>query len=326
MSSIPTILILDAPPAAVGAELEVYAACGVATRVVEAKSLSADELGAELAGATILQTWHAPVDAAILERARRCLMVVQYGPGAGPEAPPIDMEAARRLGIYVTSIPDFATDDWADETMHLMLDCLRQTPGLPVRSLGGLRLGLIGLGQVGRAVARRARPCGMELWGCDPYAPRDVFENEGVRSAPLEDLLGLVDIVSLHLPLTEDTAGFLSAPRLRLMKEKSVLICTSQPDLVDLAALAESMDRGRPIVAAFDSDLSSRVSPAHPILSQSGLRHHRRRAGTSRQCAEALRRRAAQIVLHLLRGSRPAHLQIDPACPRHVMLLAGQEW
>lgn len=320
-----TVLVLDAPPAAVGAELEVYAANGVAVRVVDAAEMGADEFESELARAAILQTWRAPVDAAMLERARRCLLVAQYGPG-GKNAPAIDMEAARRLGIYVTSIPDFATDDWADETMLLMLDCLRRTPAFPIRSLEGLRLGLIGMGQVGRTVARRAKACGMELWGHDPFAGKDIFENEGVRPAPLEEMLGIVDVVSPHLPLSEATEKILSVPQLRCMKRDSVLISTADPALIDLDALADSMRDGRPFVAAFDEDLSAFLPPDHPLLSIATLRHGPRRAGTSRQCAEALRRRAAQVVLHLLRGNRPAHLQIDPACPRHALQLAGQNW
>lgn len=325
MTDTPTILVLDAPPAPVGAELEVFAANGTAVRIVDAVSLVPDQFESELSYASVIQTWHAPIDASILERARRCLLVVQYGPG-GPSAPPIDMETARRLGIYVTSIPDFATDDWADETMLLMLKCLRETPGLPVRSLEGLRLGLIGMGQVGRAIARRARACSMELWGYDPFAARDVFDNEGVRSAPLEDVLGIADIVSLHLPLIESTGELISAPQLRLMKTGSILATTADPALVDLDALADSMRDGRPAAAAFDDDLIARLSPDHPLLANPNLHHGLRRAGTSRQCAEALRRRAAQVVLHLLRGNRPAHLQIDPACPRHILQLAGQDW
>lgn len=325
MTDSPIILILDSPPAPIGAELEVYAANGVAVRVIDAAGLNADDFEAELARAWVLQTWRAPVDEAMLERARRCLLVVQYGPG-GKHAPEIDMEAARRLGIYVTSIPDFATDDWADETILLMLDCLRRTPGLPVRSLDGLRLGLIGMGQVGRIVARRARSFGMDLWGHDPFAGKDIFENEGVRPAPLEELLGIADIVSLHLPLTEATEKYLTVPHFRLMKSESILISTADPGLVDLDALADSMRDGRPAAAAFDDDLAALVPPDHSLLKIPNLRFGPRRAGTSLQCAESLRRRAAHVVLHLLRGNRPAHLQIDPACPRHALQLAGQDW
>lgn len=321
----PAILILDSPPASLGAELEVYAANSFSVRLIDAATLTPDRFNSELAHASVLQTWRVPVDAAMLARARKCLLVVQYGPG-GRNASPIDMEDARRLGIYVTSIPDFATDDWADETMLLMLDCLRRTPALPIRSLEGLRLGLIGMGQVGRAVARRACACALELWGHDPFAGKDIFENEGVRPAPLEELLGIVDIVSLHLPLSETTERILSAPRLRCMKRDSILISTADPALIDLDALAESMRDGRPAAAAFDDDLSSLLPSNHPLLKIPALRHGPRRAGTSRQCAESLRRRAAQVVLHLLRGNRPAHLQIDPACPRHALHLAGQNW
>ncbi len=320
-----TILILDSPKTPIGAELEVYAANGASVRVIDAAGLSSEELEMELGRAWVLQTWRAPVDAAMLERARRCLLVVQYGPG-GAGAPAIDMEVARRLGIYVTSIPDFATDDWADETVLLMLDCLRRTPGLPLRSLDGLRMGLIGMGQVGRTVARRAKAFGMDLWGYDPFAAKDIFENEGVRPAPLAEVLGIADVVSLHLPLTDATEKILSAPQLRVMQRGSILICTADPGLVDLDALAGVMRDGRVAAAAFDDDLAARLPQGHALLNIPALRHGPRRAGTSRQCAEALRRRAAQVVLHMLRGNRPTHLQIDPACPRHILQLAGQDW
>ncbi len=318
----PTILILDAPPAPAAIELDVYRAQGIEVRLVEAAALDEAGLEAELARAAVIQTWRAPLPAGLLQRARGCLLVVRYGPGVAPAAPVVDLEAARGLGIYVTSIPDYASGEWAGRALELIVAALGERGQEPAR----LRLGLVGLGRVGLELALRARALGMDLWAHDPFAARDAFENHQVRPAPLDELLGIAHVVSLHVPLGMTSAGMLSPSRLALMRRDAVLVNVSAPELIDLTGLAAALGRGRPALATFDDDLSQILPAEHPLLARPELRHGPRRAGTGRAAAESLRRRVAEVVVHLLRGQRPAHLQIDPPCPRHILQLAGQSW
>ena len=315
------LLALDAPPAP-ASEIEVLAANGFDGDLLEAPGLNEDAFEAALARATVLLTWRAPAEAALLERARRCLLLVHYGPGAGPGVARVDLEAARRLGIYVSSVPDYATDDWADEALLAIVRAARRNNP---RELAALRIGIVGLGQVGRAVARRLVPFGAELWGHDPFASADLFQNEHVRPAPLEELFGICDIVTLHLPLIETTAGMIGADLLGRMKEGSALVCIAPAGVVDLAALDGAIGCGRPGVAFFDEDLAETLAAGDPLLASPAVIHGTRRAGTGMSSLEGRRRRAALDAAHLRRGNRPAHLLIDPPCPRHALVLAGQE-
>jgi D-3-phosphoglycerate dehydrogenase len=329
----PTVLVLDAPACPGAPEAEVFEAESAEVSLVFAEDLDRDASDDTLSRADVILTWRVDLSADCLERARRCLLAAHYGPGAGPRAARVDLETARRLGIYVASVPDYFPEDWADETFRLMLTLARggggggagESAGVrrPPRALAGLRLGLVGLGSVGRLVARRARAFGMRLHGCDPFAPPEHFDGEGVARTELPELMGLADVVSLHVPLGPATRGMISGDLLSLMKSDAILIGTAAPELVDLDALAGTMARGRPAAAAFDADLAALLPPDHPLLARPGLFHGAARCGAGVQCADAVRRRAARLALHVLRGGRPPHLQLDPPWPRLDRFMAG---
>jgi D-3-phosphoglycerate dehydrogenase len=280
----------------------------------------------QLPGADAIVTWHASVDAEMIAHAEHCLVIVILGPGCGPHAPRVDLEAARRAGIYVASIPDYASDGWAEETMALIEEvaataglglALKPGPGqTPKPALRGVRLGIVGLGQVGRRVARLARARGMELWAHDPFCPENPFHVLGVRPAPLEDLLGLAQVVSLHVPLGPATRGMLNADRLNLIQRNTALVNASAPELIDLAALAGSLQRGRPAVAAFLGELT--LPAEHPLSRLPGLIQRPCRADMTEEAWREALSRALRIVRSTCRGERPPHLLIDPPCPRQA--------
>jgi phosphoglycerate dehydrogenase-like enzyme len=291
------------------------------------------------AEADAIVTWRAGVDAGTIARAGRCLAIIIAGPGCGPGAPRVDLEAARAAGIYVTSVPDYASEGWAAENMALIGKVAvaaelaegnesnyehehehehENKSGTLETSvnLRGIRLGIVGLGQVGRRVARLARRRGMELWGHDPFCPENPWKVLGVEPAPLEELLGIAQIVSLHVPLGPATRGMLHADRLNLLQRRTALVNAAAPELIDLAALPSALDRRRPAVAAFlTAPETSLPFPAHPHL----IHRTTDAASTPAARAEALRR-AIDIARMTCRGDRPPHLLIDPPCPRQVWM------
>lgn len=191
----------------------------------------------------------------------------------------IDAEALARLGILVCHTPDVLTDATADLTLLLILATLRRL--LPAlydlqngywqgwslddhlgRDPKGKRLGIIGLGRIGRAVAKRAEVLGMDV----VYWSRRVKPDVPWRYLPLPELLASSDVLSLHLPLNRNTYHFLDAERLTLLKPGAVLINTARGALVDESALLKALEEGR--IAAAGLDVFEEEPPRrdHPFL------------------------------------------------------------
>jgi glyoxylate reductase len=212
---------------------------------------SLEELLARSAGRDGLVTMLTDrVDAELLDAAGPQLRIVaNYAVGLDN----VDIEECERRGIAVSNTPDVLTDATAEMTVALMLALTRRVAegdrflrrGEPWqwaptfmlgRGLGGLTLGLIGFGRIGQAVARLAEAHGMNV----------------VHSLPLDELLGAADIVSLHVPLTEDTRHLIGERELDLMKPTACLVNTSRGAVVDEVALARALAEGRIAGAALD--------------------------------------------------------------------------
>lgn len=181
----------------------------------------------------------------------------------------IDLAAATSRGLVVTNTPDVLTEATADIALLLMLGAARRateaqamlregrwgawTPtGLLGTHLGGKRLGLVGLGRIGRAFARRARACGMEVHYHGPRRQPAALEEGAVFHARLEDLLGISDVLSLHAPSTPDTRNLIDAAALAHLPQGAILVNTARGDLVDDEAVISALAEGRLRAAGLD--------------------------------------------------------------------------
>jgi glyoxylate reductase len=194
-----------------------------------------------------------PVDRATLERFPRLRLVANYGAGYDL----VDVEAARERGIAVTNTPGVTTAATADLTLGLMLAVRRRIVAgdrfvrsgrwasgwadepLKGDEITGATLGIVGLGRIGRAVAQRARGFDMQVL----FTRRTPEDDPAYR--PLDELLPDCDVVSLHVPLTEETNGFIDARRLALMRDGACLVNTSRGQVVDEPALVAELVLGR---------------------------------------------------------------------------------
>jgi glyoxylate reductase len=174
----------------------------------------------------------------------------------------IDLTAAKKLGVSVCHTPGVLTDATADLAFALLLASCRRIVeadrfvrdgnwtswGLDLLTgveLRGGRLGIIGMGRIGTAVARRAMPFGMEIVYNNRRAVNDALEQElGAKRLTLNELLSSSDVVSLHAPLTPETEGMLGKEQLLSMKPGAVLVNTSRGGLIDETALAHALDEG----------------------------------------------------------------------------------
>jgi D-3-phosphoglycerate dehydrogenase len=175
----------------------------------------------------------------------------------------VDVDAAERHGIAVVSVPDYCTEEVADHTLALLLALLRGVVALDrqvssggwdakgagaLRTLRGLRVGVVGLGRIGGAVADRLLALGADVWAND-VAP---VARDGVSLVSLEELLADCDAVTLHVPLTRETRGLIGREQIAAMRPGALLVNTARGSVVDVGAVLESLRRGHLGGAALD--------------------------------------------------------------------------
>lgn len=261
-----------------------------------------------------------PVSARVLESCPKLKVVSNYAVGTDN----VDLEAARRLGIRVTNTPDVLTEATADLAWTLLLGAARRAsegdrmvragrfrgwaPGLLLgMDLRGKLLGIVGMGRIGRAVARRAPAFGMRV----AYTQRRrLLASEeaalGAAYMDLDALLNAADVVSLHCPLTPDTRHLLGGRRLRSMKPGAVLVNTARGPVVDEEALVECLREGRLLGAGLDVyEGEPALAPGLRDLPNVLLLPHLGSAGEETRAEMA--RMAVADCLAVVEGREPAH-------------------
>jgi len=215
-----------------------------------------------------------------IERLRNCRVVVRGGVGFDG----LDLEAFGARGIAVCNVPDYGTTEVADHALALMLalrrgivsyhDGLRADPRANwsyehqrcLARLRGSRYGVVGLGRIGMAAARRARAFDMEVVFYDPYLPPGADLATGyLRAERIEELVESADAISLHTPLSRETEKFIDAALLTRMKPGAVLVNTSRGPVVDIDALYAALRDG-PIGGAALDVLPSEPPEDHPLI------------------------------------------------------------
>lgn len=203
-------------------------------------------------------------DKEMIDTLNRCKIIANYAVGYNN----IDVAYANKKGITVTNTPEVLTDSTSDLAMTLILACSRRltegedlirenkfTGWQPKLLLGielkGKTLGIIGAGRIGTGVARRAAGFGVKIVYYDGRINSEL-DSLGAKKVSLKSLLSKSDIISVHLPLTENTYHLLDKDRLRLMKQTAVFINTARGEIVDEKALVEILKRKQIFSAGFD--------------------------------------------------------------------------
>ncbi|WCT73174.1 D-glycerate dehydrogenase [Sphingomonas naphthae] len=241
-------------------------------------ALSADELIAAVAEADVLvPTVTDAIDARVIEAAGpRLKLIANFGNGVDH----IDLKAARAKGIIVTNTPGVLTEDTADMAMALILSVPRRLPegealarsgtwtgwsptSMLGRSLQGKTLGILGMGRIGQAVARRARAFGLAIRYHNRHRLPSVVEAElgAVYRADLDQMLAEVDILSSHCPHTPETHRIIDARRLALLGPEGFLINVARGEIVDEAALAAALAAGTIAGAGLDVFAQAPIVP-----------------------------------------------------------------
>lgn len=313
MAKFKVVLLKHGYPS-VQAEREAVTSAG--GEFVDADSLS-DEAGLQACedADAILVRWR-QIPRELIRRLRQCKIIVRYGVGYDN----VDVVAATEANIIVGHIPNYCLDDVSTHAIALLLACIRNLVGKhnkmrnggwdinplePIFRTSGRVLGLVGLGNIGQAVARKMAGWNMNLLATDPYVDPARARELGVRLVDLDTLLRDSDYVSLHVPLLPETRHLISYRQLSLMKPGAILVNTARGPVLDNTALLSALDQGRLAHAGLD------VFEEEPPAPESRLRNHTRIvlsdhiAWYSEESQADLKKTAAEEAVRVCLGGLP---------------------
>ncbi|MGH2437940.1 MAG: 2-hydroxyacid dehydrogenase [bacterium] len=234
----------------------------------------------------------------------------------------IDVPAATRRKIVVTNTPDVLTETVADFAFCLLLAAGRRLVAgdayvragkwktwalmlLAGQDLYGATLGLIGLGRIGSAVARRAKGFEMRVIYYDPYRREDIEKQLGIEYREMNEVLREADFISVHVPLMESTRHLISHDQFRLMKKTAVFVNTSRGPVVDQRALAEALQARQIFAAGIDVFEKEPVPDDEPLLKLDNVVVAPHIASASVPTRIRMATLAAENLVAVLQGKRP---------------------
>jgi D-3-phosphoglycerate dehydrogenase len=271
-----------------------------------------DSVLATAADADAILNTYLPWTAESIARLDKCRIIARYGIGFDN----VDLQAARDAGIVVTNVPDYSVEEVATHALSLILASLRKIVAAdrsvragewtvdhfrPIHRLSTLTVGLVGYGRIARKIAAPLEALGARIVAHDPYLQPGP---EMPSLLDLDELLGEADIVSLHLPLTDETRGIIGERALDGMRKGAILVNTSRGPLVDLDALGAALESGRLSGAALDVFDVEPVEPGR-IENIPNLIATPHMAYYSEEALQESQRKAATQVIKVLTGEQP---------------------
>ena len=270
------------------------------------------------ADAILFRRLDMPAD--LIRTFRRCKIILRYGIGTDN----VDLATATEAGIIVGHVPAYCLDEVSAHAIGLLLACSREIVRthqrmreqgawdvhrqLPIARLAGRTLGLVGLGKIGQAVAKKLSAWNLRLLATDPFVDPGRAAALGVDLVDLETLCRDSDYISLHCPLLPETRHLVNARTLSLMKPNAILINTARGPVVDTGALVNALDAGTIALAGLD------VFEEEPLPSASPLRGHPKiiltdhTAWYSEESQVELQKTAAEEVVRVCLGGLPNSL------------------
>ena len=251
------------------------------------------------------------VTAQLLENPGKLRAIVRAGVGVDN----IDVAAATRKGIVVMNTPGGNTISTAEQTITLMMALARHTAAADASlrqnkwerakfvgtQLAGKTLGVIGLGRVGREVARRAAALDMKVIGFDPFFSPDFAGKLGIETAPdLASLLPRVDFLTVHTPLSPETTNLIGAPQIAAMRKGSRLLNCARGGIINEEALVEALKSGHLAGAAIDVFVDEPPPADHPLLKLPNVVVTPHLGASTTEAQESVALEAAQLLIDYL--------------------------
>jgi D-3-phosphoglycerate dehydrogenase len=255
------------------------------------------------------------VDRSVIEVAGQLKVIARYGAGVDR----VDLDAARECGIVVTNTPSANAVSVAELAIGLMLSLARsipmadaatkrgEWPRLRGMSMEGKTVGLLGLGAIGRDVAKRLQCFGCRVVAHDPVADVEIAQALGVELLPAGDVISQADFLSLHVPVLPETRGMVDADFLASMKQGAYLINSARGELLDETALLSALDSGHLRGAALDAFNSEPPSAHNPLFAMPNVIATPHTGAHTDGATNAMGWGALNDCLAVLRGDPPAH-------------------
>jgi D-3-phosphoglycerate dehydrogenase / 2-oxoglutarate reductase len=283
-----------------------------------AKSPSAEDILAVARDADAILVTYAKLPGELLRQLTRCRAIGRFGLGVDN----IDLPAAKELGIAVNYVPDYCLREVSDHAMGLVLALARKVtlantlvqsgrwevpPLVPLRRLEGQTLGVVGFGNIPRALAPKARAFGLRVLAYDPYVDADAAAALGVEPVSFDDLLTRSDFISVHAPLQPATRGLMNAKTFAKMRKGAYLINTARGPLVDEPALIAALDSGHLGGAALDVVTTEPLPKDSPLIGRGNVILTPHTAFYSVEALEELQTKCASDVARVLTGEKAVY-------------------
>jgi D-3-phosphoglycerate dehydrogenase len=310
------VVITDAEYPSFDIEEKVLSSCNVT--LVKCQCTTEEDLIKNCNDADALLNQYAKITSHVIENLDHVKIIARYGIGVDN----VDLDAATKKNIFVTNVV-YDICDVADHTIMLMLALTRKIFLVeksikrfewdwkkfhPIPRIKGKTVGIIGLGRVGRQVARRLQGFDVNLLACDPYIPSDVFTTYHAKQVDHKTLLEHSDIVTIHVPLTKETRNMININELKMMKKKAILINAARGGIVNENALINALKKKEIAGAGLD------VLEQEPIQKDNQLLHCDNVIITphmgwySEDTVDEVQRITAEQVLQCLQGKIPTNL------------------
>ncbi|MEE8419991.1 MAG: C-terminal binding protein [Dehalococcoidales bacterium] len=251
----------------------------VGAEVIEGNCLTEDDIIKVAGEARVLLVVFSRITRRVMEALPRCQAIVRYGIGYDT----VDVAAATDNGILVVNVPDFCFEEVSNHAIALLLACAKKfifmdrgvkagrweeckAAQAPMGSIWGQTLGVIGCGNIGRRVARKARCFDLRVIGADPFVDKSLTEECGITLVSLEELLRESDYVSVNTFLNADTRHLLGEKEFRQMKSSAYIINTARGSVIDEPALIKALQEEQIAGAGLDVFEQEPVDPDNPLL------------------------------------------------------------
>lgn len=284
------------------------------------KELDENKFKAAIADADALIVIDRPLAEEHMKAMQKCRIILALEVGYDF----IDVKAATENNIIVSNVPAYAKEQVAVHALTLMLSVYRRIKimseetsrggwnynvGKPQFDTRDKKLGIIGLGKIGRTLVQKVQGLGLEILAYDPYIADDIFEMLNVkRCYDLDELLDEADLISLHVPLTDETYHMISEKELTLMKKEAVIINTCRGKVIDEKALCRALKNN--IIAGAGIDVLEKEPPDkdNPILTLSNAIVTPHAAWYTEESMERLKNQGMDEVIRVLNGKRPRNV------------------
>ncbi|MGH6673352.1 MAG: C-terminal binding protein [Xanthobacteraceae bacterium] len=283
-----------------------------------ANSPSADDILAVARDADAVLVTYAKLPRTLLSQLTRCKAIGRFGLGVDN----IDLPAAKEFGIAVNYVPDYCLREVSDHAMALLLALARKVafsnklvqsgrwevpPIVPLRRLEGQTLGLVGFGNIPRALAPKARAFGFKVLTHDPFVKTDALASADVEGVSFGELLARSDILSVHAPLQPATRGLMNAEAFAKMKKGALLINTARGPLIDEPALIAALDSGHLGGAALDVVTAEPLPQDSPLIGRDNVILTPHTAFYSVEALKELQTKCASDVARVLLGEQAVY-------------------